>query len=46
MHSAILRNQNNGRADDWLEIFENFKEKIFATLLDEELCHMGASIIK
>ncbi len=46
MHSAILKNENNGKTDDWLDIFEKFKETIFATLLDKNLCQMGGSIIK
>ena len=34
LYSAILRNESNGSPDDWLEVFESFKEKVFLTLLD------------
>jgi len=31
---------------EWLQIYEEFKEKLFKTLVDEELCSLGLSIIK
>ncbi len=31
---------------EWLRIFEEFKVKIFKTLLDEELCGLGSKIFK
>jgi predicted DNA-binding protein YlxM (UPF0122 family) len=31
---------------EWLRIFEDFKERIFRTLLDEQLCALGSSIIR
>jgi len=31
---------------EWLKIYEEFKERLFKTLLDEELCTLGFSIIK
>lgn len=30
----------------WLKIYEEFKERLFKTLLDEDLCSLGFSIIK
>lgn len=46
LHSAIQRNESSGTPDDWLQVFTHFKTKIFRTLLDEELCEMGAAVIK
>ena len=31
---------------EWLQIYEEFKERLFKTLIDEELCPLGFSIIK
>lgn len=46
LYSTVQRNESSGQPDDWLQVFTNFKTKIFKTLLDQELCEMGSAVIK
>jgi len=47
LYSTISKNGNFiENYQEWLRIYEEFKEKLFRTLLDEDLCVLGSNIIK
>lgn len=47
LFAAVSKNGNFiENYPEWLRIYGEFKEKLFKTLLDEELCSLGFSIIK